>query len=430
MVRILLLNHWCCLNKGAASILISVSRILKRVSPSAEFTVLSSYPKIDSTRCNAIVLERCVSPSVNKLNAILSMIRCAFWALLFRALKVNLDPLIEARKRKTLEAYTEADIVLSVGADVLAETYGFGPFVGELYEIFLAILLKKPVIIYAQTIGPLGKIGALLLKFVLNNVNLITVRGKISSEFLRKIGVNKTPIYLTPDPAFILQPVSEEKVQEIMSRENISKRTGPLVGITVSHTIYRRLSDFRNNEEKFAEYVKLMSQTVDYLTEKLDANVVFLPYFVGLGIESEDDISIATRIYHRAKNRDKIRLVVNEYTPEELKALTGQLDLLIGARIHSIIHATSMLVPTIGLDPTHKVREVMRMLGQNEHVCDIESLDLDELMSKIDMVYSDKDEINKELAPKVKNAQERVLLTSKLIKDLLASSHRGSSRCA
>jgi len=425
MVKILLLNHWCCLNKGSASILISVFKILEKAFPNVEFTVLSSYPKIDSARCNALVLERCVNPSSNKLRTIISMIRCGLWALLFRTFKINSNTLIEVGKRKTLKAYTEADIVLSIGADVLAETYGFGPFVGELYEILLAILLKKPVIIYAQTIGPLSKIGALLLRFVLNNINLITVRGKISRDFLWTIGVNKPPIYLTPDPAFILQPASHERVQEIMLRENIARYTGPLIGITVSHTIYRRLSNFRSMKEKFDNYVKLMSQIVDYLTEKLNANVVFLPYFVGLGIEREDDISIATRIYRRVKNKNKVYLMVNEYTPEELKAVVGRLDLLIGTRMHSIIHATSMFVPTIGIDPTYKVREVMGMLGQDKHVCNIGSLDLDELISKIDEVYSVKDEISRELAPKIKIAQNSVLLTSKLIKDLYVLLHAG-----
>ena len=44
-----------------------------------------------------------------------------------------------------------------------------------------------------------------------------------------------------------------------------------------------------------------------------------------------DDRFVAKKIYEMAERKDKIRLINNDYSPDELKSIIGQCDLFIGA---------------------------------------------------------------------------------------------------
>lgn len=420
MTRIVITNVGTKLNKGNAAVLNSRIKILSEVIPDANFTVFTSYPRINYDQYDIKMLSVIgpLSPrSPRTLITLFLLLSCGLWSVLHKYLGLNVNILIY---EKRLQEYANADIVIDAGGDIFVEDNLFG-FLTFLNNLLFAILLNKPVVIYAESIKTKSKLGTLAARFVLNRVSLITLREEISKKHLQEIGINKPPIYVTADSAFLLEPVSQGMVRKILLKEGIDKNNRPLIGMSVSMLISRYYSNSKSPEEKLDKYVKLMAQVVDYLTDRLNATVVFVPHVIGPG--NNDDRIVAKKICQIVKSKHRVISITNEYTPEELKGIIGECDLFIGARMHATIASTSMHVPTIGIAYSHKMYGIIgEMLGHEKYICDIKTLDFDTLTSIIDDIWSNREKIKNELIPKVKVAEELALLNGKLVNDLLESS--------
>ena len=468
MTNILIVNFTSRLNNGSAALLNSKIELLSGFIPGTRFIISTHRPEIDYTQYDvkivkvagkiypvkSIVMQLglsvlCALDSVlNKylgLNTNISirgkklqeyssqssakthvkyslasfstlflLFRCALWAMLH---KVGLN---ENRSfcGKKLQEYYDADIVLNTGGDVLTEDYGF-PF-SHFVNLSFAILLDKPVIICAESIGPFKKGWKLyIVRYVLNRAKLITLREERSLKHLQEIGVGKPPIYVTADVAFILEPASDQRIKEILTKEGIDESM-PRIGISVSKIISNYgFPELKSRENKYNEYIELMSKVTDYLVDTLNATIVFVPHVIGPG-EGNDDRTVADDICKLIKNKDKIRSIKEEYTPEELKGIIGQCDLFIGARMHATIASTSMLVPTVAIaysDKTHGI--IGKMLGYEAYVLDVKDLSYYKLISKIDDAWENREEIKKDLGVKIKTIKERALLNGKLVKEVI-----------
>jgi len=281
----------------------------------------------------------------------------------------------------------------------------------------MGILLGKPIVIYSQSIGPFKPMTMPLARLCLNRADLIIVRERITKSYLKRIGVNRPPIYLTADTAFLLEPAPHEKVRSILLKEGIRKNNDPLVGISTSDVIDRSFEP--NNRRLNNKYVVLMAKVINYLIEKLNARVILVPHvFLEDGF---DDRFVAKKIRQLVKNKDRTKIIASEYEPEELRGVIGKCDLFIGARMHANISAISMHVPTIAIAWSHKYYGVMKTLGQEKYVCDVKTTTFDELISKINDAWSNREETKKTLMHKVRIQKELALFNGKLVKGLLIS---------
>ena len=462
MTKMLIVNFTSRLNKGSAALLNSKIKLLSNFIPEAKFMVSTHHPEIDYTQYDVkmvkvagkimvaqlglsvlcglySILDKYLGVKVNisirgkklqeytsqanaktrakdslsSFSTLFLLFRCFLWAMLHKfGLNVN-----RSFCGKKLQEYYDADIVLNTSGDVLTEDYDSPS--SDFVNLLFAILLDKPVVICGESIGPFKKRwNKFVAKFVFNRARLITLREERSLKHLQEIGVNKPPIYVTADVAFILEPASDQRIKEILAKEGI-KEYASLIGISVSKIISNYgFPELKNRKDKYNEYVKLMSQSIDYLVDTLNATIVFVPHVIGPG--DIDDRIVADDICKLIKNKDKIISIKEEYTPEELKGIIGQCDLFIGARMHATIAATSMLVPTVAIaysDKTHGI--IGKMLGYEAYVLDVKDLSYDKLISKIDDAWENKEEIKKELKMKIPMVKEKAMLNGKLVKDLI-----------
>lgn len=468
MTKILIVNFFSGLNKGSAALLNSKISLLKDFRPMATFIVSTHHPEIDYTQYNIKMVEvsgkaypltvmagKLVLSALCSLDSVLNkylgmrikisirgrrlqeydckstakshakdsleslltlflLFRCGLWAMLHRfGLNVN-----RSFCSKKLQEYYDADIILNTGGDCLTEDYG-SPFL-HFGNLLFAILLDKPVIICGESIGPFkNRWNKLVAKFVFNRTKLITLREERSLKHLYGIGVNKPPIHVTADVAFTLETASDQRINEILVKEGI-KEHRPLVGISVSKIISNYgFPAIKNPKDKYNEYVKLVSKVTDYLLDTLNATIVFVPHVIGPG-DNLDDRTVADDICKLIKNEDRCISIREEYTPEELKGIIGQCDLFIGARMHAMIASTSMLVPTVAIaysDKTHGI--IGKMLGYEKYVLDIKDLSYDKLISVIDDVWVNREEIKKDLEVKIPEIKEKAMLNGKLIKEVM-----------
>lgn len=415
MKKISLINYYCLLNKGEAAILDSTIMTLSEIVPGVEFYLFSFHPEIDSKRCN-IRTFNIIGKISFSITGVFRFFINLFSCLIYRLFGLNICPL-----NSGLQKYIESDIIISEGGDILSTIYGVKPFIQSFNNILLALILGKPVMIYANSIGPFeGKINLLFAKFILNRVNLITVREKISERYLHSIGIDTSHVFLTADAAFLLEPAPAKTINQIFLKEGILVDNNPLIGISISQLISRH-SMPENFEESYNTYINLMANVVNYLTDKLDATVILVHHVMGPHQEEDDRIA-GNKIYQIVKEKNKVVSINNEYTPSELKGIIGRCDLFIGSRMHATVASTSMYVPTIAIAYSHKTYGVIgEMLGQEKYICDIKNLDFYTLESKINDVWQNRMEIRRDLESKVKTIKEKAWLNGKLAKELMDS---------
>ncbi len=107
-----------------------------------------------------------------------------------------------------LSAIKRSDVVVNGGGGILQDKTSIKSLYYYLFIMKMAKMMHKKVAVFAQGIGPINKkMDKVILKNILNSVDLITVRDTYSLNTLKNIGIKK-PIYLTADLAFLYK---EEK---------------------------------------------------------------------------------------------------------------------------------------------------------------------------------------------------------------------------
>lgn len=102
-----------------------------------------------------------------------------------------------------------------------------------LWIMKIALFFKKPVMLYAQGIGPVRGIKARkAVQKVLQQVAVIGVRDRESKAELSDMGVTRPPIHVTADAVLSMHPVDKAIGRQILERHGFtgSRRT---VGIAV-----------------------------------------------------------------------------------------------------------------------------------------------------------------------------------------------------
>ena len=421
MTKILFTRVITRLNKGDAARAICTFQTLRKILPDAD---LSAITKFDTEPCKehnvrVIWQERSTIESLFHYFCVIS------WGILHK-IGLNVNRLIN--NDKILKEYISSDVIISLNGEGFTDDLGVFRSISFSLQILLCMCLGKPFVFYSTSIGPFRtKLTLSLSRFVINRgVKLLIARDEITKNYLEDIGINKE-IPLLPDPAFLLQPSPSERIKEILLREGIKINDRPIIGINASQHIdqhINRILKSKNLKLDLSDdyYIQLMAKTVDYLIEKFDAKIVFVPTVIVPVEGGYDDRYVAEKIYRIIKNKDNIKLIKNEYTPEETMGIIGTCDLFVGARMHACIFAALMHVPCVPIAYSHKTHGLMKMFGLEDYVWDFRTMTFDELTLKIDNAWIDREKIKKKLtSKKIDDFKESALLNGKLVKDLLDS---------
>ncbi len=240
--------------------------------------------------------------------------------------------------------------------------------------LLLARLLNSNLIGYSIGVGPLKSgIGKFFAKIAFSCLKIISVR---DPEAL-KLASRLTPknVVLVPDPALVLPKAPEHETHQLMRECGIPLDGTPLIGIAArrwfhhkrSFIPYRIAHRFRaeNPQDTVAcdQLVTLLAGVLDRVVREHGAYVVFLPTY---NVAHEGDDSICEAI--RAKMETKSACTVRLTNPTVYKQLTGNLSLMIGARMHPTILAASSHVPVIGLAYNQKFDGFFELINNRQNV--------------------------------------------------------------
>jgi polysaccharide pyruvyl transferase WcaK-like protein len=325
--------------------------------------------------------------------------------------------------------FDKYDAILDLNSDAINEHYGIVFPLYTLFNLMLASMSGKPVIVCPCTIGRFGRPLRYVARFVLNRVNLIMVREEIGRRNLRSLGVSKPKIAIVADLAFLFEPAQQK---ETVAGIRLAELERPVVGIAPSQEIsrYAFVQSPESPHVKYEKYVKLMAQIADFVIENLNASVILIPHSLSEKSTARyrwlDDRIACKRIHASVSNKEKTKLINGSFRPDELKALIGACDLFIGCRMHATIASTSSTVPTVTVAYGEKFEGIIgRLMGQQDRIVNIgqdyEAV-LDQLKTKIVSTWKNRDYVRQTLKQKLKYVQSSSFSAVLLIQESLKKS--------
>ncbi|NSW92500.1 MAG: polysaccharide pyruvyl transferase family protein [Firmicutes bacterium] len=321
--------------------------------------------------------------------------------------------------KEILSELWHCDIFVFAGGEVVVDRGStlYTPFM--MHAALIAKLFRKKIIGYGIGIAEKNEItyfSKFLTRLVFSKSTVI-VRDIISKESLLAICKPKI-IHCTADPVLNLKPISKEEVEYFLETIGIIKNGKPLVAIVPRQPLMplNKFSDRicniipikirekmkltpKNFGAKIAEFKKNIAKISDYLVEKYDAKILFIPMFSGF-MSYNDDV-MCKDIIEKMRWNSKAKIISSDLTAGAFKALFGSMDLVIGFPLHSIIFATSMGVPVISFSYESKVERYMKRLKFEKYNFDIKDInheiDFDRVIDTIDYIMSNRESIRKQL---------------------------------
>ena len=261
-------------------------------------------------------------------------------------------------------AVGEADLLLSGGGSLLQDVTSDRSLYYYLSSMWLAKRLGTPVRLYGQGIGPVGgSLARSVTRMVCRQADLITVRDEGSQKELLAMGVDRPAIKVTADPVLAMHPVSPHAGRLVLRRYGM-EGAKPLIGLAVRQ--WKNLS----------QYKQQLAEAADELIRRYDARVVFLP------MQIPDDVVVSQAILQQMKEKQAASVLAERFSTTEFLSIVGNLDLLIGIRLHALIFGAVMQIPVVGLSYDPKIERFLASIGERP-VTDLESVTAQAVLAKV-----------------------------------------------
>lgn len=307
MINLLIAGYHGYGNCGDEATLMAMSKNIKEMAPDVNITAISHIPELTKTEYNI--------NSVQRFNAI-----------------------------EVMRAIVKSDIILSGGGTLIQNGTSTRSLLYYLSIIKFSKLFKKKVMLYSNGIGPVtGKLNRKLVKLVVDNVDIITLREEFSEKDLLDMGVKKPKIYVTADAAFTLKSVSDEKSRELLIKEKVPLDKD-IIGISVRNW----------NKAKYGDkYIKEIAKACDNMA-KDGKTILFIP------MEQPKDVETSKKVMYEMKQDSYI--IKGIYKPDEILGIIGQTNLILSMRLHTLLFSAIKRIPMIGLIYDPKIEYYLNVL--------------------------------------------------------------------
>lgn len=295
-----------------------------------------------------------------------------------------------------------------------------------MFFIWLAKRYGKKVMIYGPSFGPFKKTGLSLkqrrncaiIRYILNTVDMITVRDGQSYEYLNVLGLKNKNIFLTSDSA-VQNPIDLTGREALCAKLGIDTSAKMLIGITPIELSWHLLWSKQNGlDEHIAQSA---AQTLDYCIEKYDAQIVFFPQLYGSPVRKySTDLPVIYRVIHHMKHRTSVCIVDPFWGTVEQQKIMSLITVFLGFRHHSAVLCAKMKIPCICISYEHKAISFMEDIGLKQYALPLEQLNSDSLCAMIDDMIDKRDQIRihlEKVSPELKKAS---FLNTEKFRELLS----------
>lgn len=357
MTNFLITGYYGFLNSGDDAILTSMCEGIKRLGIPSKTTILSNNPK--------------TTEEEYKVNA---------------TYRFNILSVIKEIK--------DTDILLMGGGSLLQDHTSTRSLIYYLSILGLAKLFKKKCMIYANGIGPIRRrMNRYLTGRMVNKVDVITLRDRLSLKDLESLGITKPLINVTADPVFNLE-LKAAPIKKILEDEKVDL-SKPLVGV-----LFR---DWKDKEK----YVKKIAKVCDYIVDELNMNVLFIP------MKYPTDMIISNQI---ASSMENVSYELKrKYDVNTIIEIIGETKFVLSMRLHALLYASLKSIPMIGFIYDPKVKYFLKELKMYT-IEDIETFTVEGIINHINHIMGNYENIQKSINKEVLKLKtkaeenERILL--------------------
>jgi polysaccharide pyruvyl transferase CsaB len=335
---------------------------------------------------------------------------------------------------KILRAIMSCDVYIWGAGQILRDDTGIKSPIYRLSRPLLAKIFGKPVMAYALGIGPLNtRTARFIAKHILKKFDIITVRESSSKNLLEEIGVSKPEIILTVDPAFALPPASKETVDKFMGEIGLKNEKRLLIGIAPfgpafrgKRSILTAKSQFKldiwppGGKDRYTKHIEMFAQVCDYMSEKYNSRLLFIVQDASWqGLDDRISIDIVENMKHQ---ENVLTLKGDDYPPNLLKGLMGRMEFVIGGRMHSLILASGMHTPVLGICFEEKIRIFGDVINMAKYFIDAKrESDFTDYIKLIDDLMNNRQRIRADLKATMQEIRSDVITNVKRLSALLGS---------
>jgi polysaccharide pyruvyl transferase CsaB len=318
---------------------------------------------------------------------------------------------VNRRSLAVIGEVRRCDLLISGGGSLLQDITSRRSILYYLAIIWMAFLFRKDVFIYSQGIGPIvSKRNRGLTAWTLRRVAGIVVRDEASAELLAEIGVPREKAVITADPVLRIRKAGLAAGRGILAREGFDvDGEGPAVGFAVRE---------RRTDSEFVDELRL---SIERLLDEAGARVLLIPFHYS------EDMPVIEELERRL--RGKVSALKSKHPPEEMLSVIGNMDLLVGVRLHALIYAAVMDVPMIAVSYDPKINSFMHSLGMKamSAVGDFKS---DYFMEEFEKTFRDAESLRRDISGRVASLIEKLDTNEAMISELMARgpARRGASR--
>ncbi|MGD9015499.1 MAG: polysaccharide pyruvyl transferase family protein [Candidatus Omnitrophota bacterium] len=239
------------------------------------------------------------------------------------------------------------------------------------------------------------------IKRLCDLADYITVRDKISQEFLSNLGYQDAAIL----------PHLELALQDSPQQLNFNK-SGFTVGIVLTPH-----PEFDNRV--FEKMVDVFSRFTDYLTDNHN-RVIYLP-FEKADSENTRESVVITEIIKRLNNKDRAEALRGNLQPQEmLYFIKNYCDMLVCMRLHSAVFSTNAGIPFFCISYNLMHQGFLGMLqAQDLGISIFEDFSLQTLIDKFEYVQGHYSQIKSKLTAKRDNLRNTIYSQAAHVKGIL-----------
>ncbi len=256
---------------------------------------------------------------------------------------------MKLRKEENIDFFDRFNIISVIRTLRRSETliYGGGNLIQDVTStksliyyvsvLFCAQMIGTKTMLYSNGVGPVNKrFNRYMVKKIVNNVDVITLRESISHRFLNEIGVTKPDIYETADITLTIDLPAPERIDGILSRENIPAN---------ERFICVSVRGWKNNPPAFEAD---LARALDAIYAARGLRTLFIPF------HEPYDREISKRVASLMKTDAFI--VSGRYNAQDIIGVISRSELVLGMRLHSLIFGTAAGVRLCGIVYDEKVR--------------------------------------------------------------------------
>jgi polysaccharide pyruvyl transferase WcaK-like protein len=158
------------------------------------------------------------------------------------------------------------------------------------------------------------------------------------------------------------------------------------------------------------QYYRLLANAADFVVERFDAEVVFVPM-------EKHDVQHSHAVLAHMRFPEKAEVLRRRYSSRQILDLMGRFDFAVGMRLHFLIFAALRGTPFAPLPYASKVSGLLEDVGMDTPP--LESIGIGQLIGRIDRKWDTREALRASISKRVPALRERAKLSNAALLRLL-----------